>query len=485
MKKIFNGLLCFIMLISVTACNNAGNPNQQTETAFKETDVLIVGGGISGLTAALTAADQGVEVILIEKLGFLGGSASLSSGGFFTVNSEKADDTIDDSLETGMNYWHSVCEQKDNSPNYPDYELVENILSKTGETVDYFIDLGIDASFNFWAGKMSAKFESGAALTNELGEKAKEKGVEILLNCPGNELIVDDGVVTGVRATLDGELVDIKADKVILATGGFANSAEMIQKYVPEAINVISTGSVGNTGDGMKMAEAVDAKLFDDYWLTNSYVILNPEYTRTVEEAKNFVAANQLGINAHGERITNEALAVNWYEQYSSMSNDLIEYSDGAFYMIFDSSNPDFIDALEKGIELKEVVKGDTVEELASLLGMDEVVVSTTLNHYNDLCLAKEDSDFNKPAENLIALNSAPYYAVKYYPSALGSMGGVVTDINCHVINNNDEIVENLFAVGEMSNRAFYDSHYVGGASLSMYSTMGRIAAITAVSELK
>ncbi len=163
----------------------------------------------------------------------------------------------------------------------------------------------------------------------------------------------------------------------------------------------------------------------------------------------------------------------------------MIQDGNAPFWYIYDSSNADVTAILEQGAEAGVVAKGETIEELAGEMGVDAATLQATYDRYEELAAAGEDEDFNKPAENLVALETAPYYAVKFYPTTFGSQGGVLTDSEGRVLNDAGEVISGLYAAGEMSNRYYYNENYVLAASLGLYAVAGRLAGAAAAADIQ
>ncbi|NLG25923.1 MAG: FAD-dependent oxidoreductase [Clostridiales bacterium] len=443
--------------------------------ATRDAQVLVVGGGIAGLTAAVRAADQGAQVLLIDKMPALGGTTITSGGYFLCVDSGLQNPNgIDDSIDGMMNYWHKVMEQGPSDTGYPDYDRVRNVLADSGKTVDYLVSVGVpflpEISDPFGGTPVANVDGRGAGLIASLEAAARDKGVEILFDCKAESLITDGaGAVTGVKAATPTEDLTINAKSIVLATGGFGSNPEMVKEYSPEIEPVVPQSAAGSTGDGIRMAEAVGGARFKNYWTAFNSIAPSAEYTRAVPDAAKLTAGAQLMVNANGERFVNEAAGLR-----AELPYRLVKDANYPHYVLFDSSNAELTPALEAGIELGEVFKGDTIEALAAAMGADEAVLKATFDRYNALAKAGADEDFGKPADKMVALENGALYAVKYHPTTFGSTGGVVTDVATgNVLREDGTGIANLYAAGEMSNRDFYNQHYVLAASLAFYSTMG------------
>ena len=161
----------------------------------------------------------------------------------------------------------------------------------------------------------------------------------------------------------------------------------------------------------------------------------------------------------------------------------MIQDGNAPFYYIYDSSDAEIAKILEQGATAGAVVKADTIEALAEGMKVDAATLKATYDRYQEQVAAGKDEDFGKAAENLTSLETAPYYAVVFYPTTFGSQGGVLTSETGQVLNQAKEAIPGLYAAGEMSNRYFYNENYVLAASLGLYATTGRIAGTAAAAK--
>lgn len=457
---------------------------EETQTA----DVVVVGSGISGLTAAIAAAEAGSDVVVIEKAATTGGTTALAGGYLICVESELyADSGFDDSLDTFREYWDERMSYSGQDSGYPDMERWEYVVSQTGDTVDWMSDLGVtwqeEIFTGFGAYPVAYNPGGGRGLIDELVTIAEGQGVEILLECTGEELVVDaDGAVTGIVAETADSIITFEAPAVILATGGISQNAELVEQYSPKVAQAgtISVAAASSTGDGLLMAIDAGAAVFDEFFTSIYATTVDPEFQAAVADAATLTTTNQLGINANGERFASEVPVY-----VDALGSDMIQDGNAPFWYIYDSSNADVTAILEQGVEAGVVAKGETIEELAGEMGVDAATLQATYDRYEELAAAGEDEDFNKPAENLVALETAPYYAVKFYPTTFGSQGGVLTDSEGRVLNDAGEVISGLYAAGEMSNRYYYNENYVLAASLGLYAVAGRLAGAAAAADIQ
>jgi len=453
------------------------------EAADFETQVLVVGGGISGIIAAITAADQGADVTLVEKLDILGGSFLVSASAFTTVDSDHVTDA-DDSLEHVLEF---VRKANTDSVHQPDYDFLSTVLSQSGETIDYFIDgLGLEASSMGGGNYVNTMFIEGPVMLKDLIRIMNEKGVKVLLGTAAQELVTSEGAVVGAKVKNDGGQFTITADKVIIAAGGSSWDKETLTAKNPAlaTVKLNEKASIGNTGDGPRMLEAIGAQVDDTLLVKSSNIDFCEQLGYTWKNLPG--VAKQLLVDSKGERFGNEAPAA------STMVNvNMLRHPDTAYYGIFDTVNtdPTLLADLEKLAQenagATTVVYAETIEGLADQLGMDPQTLQATFDRYQQLCADKADPDFGKGEANLIPYaTEGGYYAAYLRPASWGTIGGVITDDQMRVLDTEGAVIPNVFAVGESATSRLFGDYYLGGFSLGLYSTMGRIAAETAVSEL-
>ncbi len=480
------------ILAAVTECvkQAGGDPAALTGVAATEevvkeakemtADVVVVGAGMAGMAAALAANEQGAKVILIDKMAVTGGTTNLAGGILVCIDSELFEPVQmpADSMEAITAYWKLHMAQSGVESGYPDWDRLEGVLADTGKTVDWFVSNGIE--FGATPFPMSATYPmalangGGAGLIKMLEACVVSKGVELITECKATELVTDEtGAVVGVIAETKDAVITFKADSVVMCTGGISQNEELVEKYSPKLTRagLIPTSAVSHTGEGFLMALEVGAGTFDTF--------ATPLYTTTfdpaLKDAANLTILAQLGVNANGDRFANEAAGAGWDTMDYTPSN-MIQDGNAPFWYVYDSSDPAIAAVLEAGVADGVVAKGNTAAELA--LGMHVYTKNfvNTFETYNAAAEAGVDAEFGKPAMFLKALNVAPFYAVKVYPTTFGSAGGVTTTEEGRVTTQDGTVIPGLYAAGEMSNRYFYNENYILAASLGLYSTMGRRA---------
>lgn len=455
------------------------------------TDVLVIGAGIAGLTAALSARENGANVVIIDKMSIPGGTTNVAGGILVCVDSQLfADNRLEsDSLEAITDYWKKHMSYSGVESGYPDYDRLTDVLASTGATVDWLVSNDVafsDQPFPFSATyPMALANGGGAGLINMLVASTTARGVDLRLNTKGTSLVTDEnGAVIGAVAETEDSIITFHAASVILATGGISQNEELVAKYSPKLhrAGLVPTSAASHTGDGFLMALEVGAGTFD--------VFSTPLYSQTIDPALSALTDTsalsiyaQLGVNSNGDRFGNEAVSAAW-DTMDYTASDMIQDGNAPFWYIFDSSDEAAVAALEAGVEAGVVAKGETVSELATSMHVYSARLAASFEAYNQSAAAGEDQLFNKAAAFLKVIDKAPFYAVKVYPTTFGSAGGVTTTAEGRVTTQDGTVIPGLFAAGEMSNRYFYNENYILAASLGLYSTMGRRAGAAAAEGL-
>jgi fumarate reductase flavoprotein subunit len=454
-----------------------------SDEADREVDVVVVGSGIAGSMAALSAKEAGAaRVLLIEKRTLFGGTARWSLGGFAAavVNAKN-------NPEGSLNDWKAWMEGGAEDTGYPDYDKFLSVAEKAAEAVDYLKSLGLTIIGQVAGG--------GSVLMTTLEEMMASHGIEVLLNCEAKEISRDNGAVTGIIATYKRKPFRIKAKNVVLATGGFSRNPELVAQWAgtnPGLRYVVSMADSGSTGDGILMAREAGAALYSTTFTKIAGLQFSPALRGIPAFAQSSILAaapapldTQILVNREAKRIMNEAVGGSFGNVSSSNSNGaytIIKDGKWPYFIIYDANNSviggtDISTALEAGVALQngEVVTGRTPNDLAAAMDVSADMLNETITRYNGF-VGAEDEDFGKGSQYLKKIETGPFYAVKVYPNSYGSMGGVVTDSSGRVLDPAGAVIPRLYAVGEVSNRDFYSESYVGGASLALYSTIGRIA---------
>jgi len=466
------------------------DPIPESEIANTVTaDVVVIGAGISGLVTALSAAEHGAKVVLVSASSrpvFRGGSFHAPKSRAYAQNGvepydvdflredlAKASFNVDqrkwykfyNNAETAMNWlidkmeahgYTTVFERTNDHPGDPMHQPIaaHNWIKDWSETQ---------------AG-MSAE-----AVANVLEEEAKKAGVEFHYKTVAKQLVRENNNTGRVTATIamgpDGKYTKFVGTRgIVLATGDFSTDREMMAKYCPMVIPLLdNTGDQGydNTlklgglmpGDGHKMALWVGAAWQRTYPCT-------PMLTAHWRGANRPYGSHRgLIVNKRGERFGNED-ANDSYMSFAAMHQpDMTVYGiwsvryaydaapwylHGTFYHKPETPPEEMINIWDGYVETGEMVKGDTIDEVIQKLGLPAAETKATIERYNELCSKGYDEDFHKRAELLVPIDQPPFYGAPWKPWFLTVLGGLRTNINMQVCDENDNPIPGLFAVGTL-----------------------------------
>lgn len=436
-----------------------------------DVDVVVVGGGVAGISAAIEAAANGADVLILEKQSIVGG-ATTRSGGKLMANGtdiQKAEG-IEDSNELMYDYLKEV------GGDLIDDEKLKGFVDNSLETYNWMVDMGVKVQdvepiHSSLTPYRVHNTEGGGGMTDGHGgqiivpmmNKYNELDGDILYNVTANELLTNDNnEIVGVKGLAkDGSTVTVNAKSVILATGGYAQNKEMMERY-SEFTNGYSTQvPTGNVGDGITMAEAVGAQIFDSPSTQTVYV----SYTCGV----GINEESGLIITEDGKRFVNE------YTYQYHVGDAMRKENSSLGYYIATSNDP--TPTVQYGMSLDSTVSADSIEELAKLIDVDPATLKATVDRYNELCEKGVDEDFGKPADKMYPITGEKYYAIKLNPAVTVTFGGIVTDIESRVLDTNNNPIKGLYAAGETAFEGLFGTEYPGcGVAISAGSYYGRVA---------
>ncbi len=467
----------------VEGLKGIGIAKEAKEDEKLEADVVVVGGGLAGLSAAVSAADSGAKVILVEKMGSLGGASITCGGELLAAGTQLQEDQgINDSVEALAQYWIERGE------GHVDEEMLTAIAKASPETFVWLQDRGVEFGGVTFSYNNPGQDPLRNHKTADMGgtgfilpmvEAAEKAGVEIHLETPAVELIQEDKTVTGVVCENEGRKVEISAKSVILATGGFANNQELVEEYCPVLDTFGTFLGEAHQGDGLIMARDAGANI-----IAGGGVIANPMdigATKLSDPAGVF-----LNVTPEGKRFANEA------EYWFSRSKKLY-FDEGYtyYYSLLDSEYQ--LEGLEEAVTAGTAFKADTIEELAEQLEMDASVLQATIDAYNEICETGEDTEFGKPVRGdkgamestlerdvlfLNPIKTAPFYGVKITTNGLtGTFGGPQVTMKGEVVSVDGQVIPGLYAAGEVANgQLLYHEYPCSGSSIQFCATMGRFA---------
>ena len=487
-----------------------------------ETDVVIVGYGGAGAAAAITAHDAGAKVLLLEKMASGGGNTAISGGGFIVPTSS----------ELALEYLSKTFDYADNEM---DADLVRAFCQNAIKTKEFLRFLDSDVEFSVWGYanyknlphsnsiiKYVVKGEGtgGKNLFALLHKAVLARGIETRYQTSVKELLGRGNEILGVQADCEGVTLNIKARKgVVLACGGYEYSREMMRTYCLGK-EILGLGNPGNTGDGLRMAQSVGAKL----WHMTSYScplgikvpgyksacllhMLTPGYIWVNQQGKRFV--NETGLDFHSglyavnkfDPVTHSYPAIPCYlimDERARLSGPITHKKFGYLSV---GEGYEWSEDCSKEIEAGIVKKADTIEELAEMIGVPSKNLKATVNRWNKTMSRGVDPDFNRPhykpvqtketmmfggglpTRQLSApIEQGPYYAIELYPAVLNTQGGPRRNIDSQVVDVNGEGIPRLYVAGELG--SIWGTVYQGSSNVSEALIFGAIAG-QSVSKLK
>ncbi|MBN2061356.1 MAG: FAD-dependent oxidoreductase [Deltaproteobacteria bacterium] len=467
----------------------------------KEFDMIAVGSGVTGLSAALTAAEGGAKVIIFEKQPSLGGTSNFFEGTFAVESDIQRKQYItysrDEAFRAIMEYSHWRANAR----------LIRAFVNESASTINWLQQNGvefIDAIINMPDAPRTYHTirGSGAAVVKALATKAKENGVIIKLETEVKRIIKEGNRISGVIVDENGEDLEVKARTVVIGTGGYANNREWIKKYTGYDldVNMLAFGNVGKMGDGIRMAWEVGAE--EEGIDVLELFRIGPLGPGFADKSHLAIAALQpdLWVDPRGERFCDEGIA--FYD--TSVGNVNARYKEGYTWSILDDSiknrmlthgivrnlsidympgtkpvnfDRDIKVALERGSA--DVFAAQSLANLAEMMKVNPAVLKATVEKYNGYCAKGYDDMFAKDPRFLRPLAGPVYYAIKARTVFLGTKGGIKINERMEVVDKKGNIIPGLYAGGFDAGGAWGDSYpimHCSGASSAFAINSGRIA---------
>ena len=446
-------------------------------------DLVVIGTGVAGLACAIEAAERGAHVVVIDAAPALGGTASGAGGGTCIAGSPLQERLgVDDSVDAALEDWVAW------GGDTVDVPWAERYLAASKTLIfDKMSDAGVRwIGLTLHEGNRSPRWhrpEGGGKRVMALRAQHAMKlpGITWLFGCRARELVRTGGRITGVIATRGEEVVEVSARAVVVATGGFSSSAELVASHARQAAGaerVLLGGGPDANGEGIRMLGSVGARFteLDSIWMypygTPDY--LNPESGRglAVRDIDGEIWINDEGTRFHDESLRGGATG----------TPALLAQTSGRAWSVFDAGvaarmtigDPRYLDG---GVPIRErvdeflrsspyVESAPSVAELAARIGVDRRNLQTAISDMNRAITAHLalDPDFGKPLAGLSPIDQAPFSAVRFFPMARKNLGGVRTDLDCRVLDTEDRPIEGLFAAGEVAGMA--GGHINGRAAL-------------------
>lgn len=435
--------------------------------ANAETDVLVIGAGGAGMTAAIYAAKAGRKVVLLEKLDIVGGTSNYSIEGFGAVGDKTH-------LALGSDITPEALSKTLTTNNPKGLAKVFDIFaSNNGAAADWLRSIG--APMTVAAGQAGVATsretgELGVTIISALKAECAKLGVETRTGNKATELIMKDGAAAGAKVSTKAGDYSISAKAVVIATGGFAANNELVAKYYPALKGYDSSSSMGATGDGQLMAERAGGVLNN-----MDYIRVNFTYTTAANGYFYYMGSlfntGAIFVNNEGKRFVNDQGAY-------GVGLKVVEQG-GKGWAVFDHSIVDGIADVRKYNELGLFIQGDTIEELAGLMGVNQETLKQTIDKYKGYVANGKDEEFNRGMLNM-TFDEAPFYACPMTCRVQGTFGGINVDEAAQVLTADGTPIPGLFAAGECANDGTW-----GANPASVNIVFGRIAGENAAAFVK
>lgn len=422
-------------------------------------DVLVVGSGISGMVAGITAAEKGSNVLIIEKQGMLGAGDSMNISTGITAGGSRLIKQLGIENATAKDYADFLVKQAATKKVPINEKNVRTYAMRGGELVDWLMDLGVPFG-RFQKDKWFHITKDGSApgphIVRALSKKIADDNINYRLNSQVVDLLMKDGKVVGATVKTGAGSYKVNAKAVVMATGGFSASHELVKKWAPEWVGRPTTGAVSLTGDGILMAQKVGAQTVAMQEIKANY-LCHPLTARDGVSLTAITPYNIL-INHEGKRFVDEGHA-----SINFKSRAMMKQTGHEAYAIVDQTAMDNLKLMRNYVAAGYFVKANTVEELASKLKVDQKAFIKTMKDYMAACQAGKDPEFNRRIQYPIA--KAPFYAALVTPSMQSTYGGIKTDEKAQALNADNKPIAGLYAAGATSGHEAY-ANEVGFAAI-------------------
>ena len=491
---------------------------QTAEDKVIDTDVVVVGAGGAGMTAAITAAQAGRNVVVLESQAMVGGNSVRATGGLNATKTPAQDENeFNESAGVEATLAAAAADYADNetitalaetvAQQWADYQanpvgyfdsvelmeldtmigghgvndpaLVETLCSNSADAIAWLAEQGIDMPSVSSFGGASVKrihrplddegkvVSVGSYMIPRLESKCKELGVEVMLNTTATKILTDaNGAAVGIEATgKNGQTVTVNAKAVILATGGFGANLDMVVQYKPDLKGFMTTNAAGAQGQGIDMAVAIGAGTVD---MDQIQIHPTVEANTAALITEGLRGDGAILVNAEGNRFTDE---VGTRDVVSAAE---IAQTGSYSWLIIDQAMADASSVIQGYINNGYTVTGETYEELAGAMGVDPAAFTATMEKWNAAVAAGVDEEFGRTSF-ANPLDTAPYYAIKVTAGIHHTMGGLTINPQTQVLAGDGSVIAGLYAAGEVTG-GVHGANRLGGNAVADFTVFGRIA---------
>ena len=495
-----------------------GSASETADDQVIDTDIVVVGAGGAGMTAAIAAANEGKSVVILESQSMVGGNSVRATGGLNAAKTPAQDENefneaagVEKTLESAASDYadnetitalaKTVSEQwaayQANPVGYfdsvelmeldtmiggkgiNDPALVETLCSNSADAIVWLSEQGIDLPSVSSFGGASVKrihrplddegkvVSVGSYMIPRLESKCKELGVEVMLNTTATKILTDaNGAAVGIEATgKNGNTVTVNAKAVILATGGFGANLDMVVQYKPDLKGFMTTNAAGAQGQGIDMAVAIGAGTVD---MDQIQIHPTVEANTAALITEGLRGDGAILVNAEGNRFTDE---VGTRDVVSAAE---IAQTGSYSWLVIDQAMVNASSVIQGYITKGYTVTGSTYAELADAMGVDADAFTATMEKWNACVEAGKDEEFGRTSF-ANPLNTAPYYAIKVTAGIHHTMGGLTINSDTQVLAGDGTVIDGLYAAGEVTG-GVHGANRLGGNAVADFTVFGRIA---------
>lgn len=434
----------------------------------KSYDVIIVGFGGAGMTAAIEAKDAGMNPVILEKMPMAGGNTSKASAGLNASETsvEKAQGVTD----SNDKFYEETLKGGGGTN---DKELLRYFVDHSAAAVDWLAQNDIVLDNLTTTGGMSVSRTHrphdgsavGAYLVKGLEENISKRDIPVFVNSDVTKINEKDGKVSGVEVKIEGETKQVDSKAVVVTTGGFGANQKMIAKYRPDLKDYVTTNAAGSTGDGIEMISTLGGALVD-----MDKIQIHP----TVFQKTGYLVSESIRgegailVNKEGNRFFNEM------DTRDKVSAAELKQDGKYAYAIFGEGTKDKVKAVDQYISKNMVVEADNVEELAKKLDIKPEELNATVTKWNKAVADKKDSEFGRTTGMTNDI-SGKVYAIKVAPGIHHTMAGVKINTQTQVLKEDGQPIKGLYAAGEVTG-GLHGGNRIGGNAVADIIIFGRQA---------
>ncbi len=443
-------------------------------------DIVVVGAGGAGLSAAVAAAETGnLNIIVLEKQGIIGGNTNYSTGG---INAAETDEQKSLGIEDSKQLFYDDTMRGGKNENIP--SLVWNFVDHAPATISWLSGLGADLTDVGLMGGSSVKRthrpKGGAAIGPHLMKVLKEatvhQNIEIRTSNKVCGLLATNGTVTGVKVqNADGSPYTLKAKAVIIATGGFGANLEMVTRLEPDLTGFATLNHPGATGDAFDWLTPLGGATIQ---MANIQIHPTAEATNHILISEAVRGNGAILLNQVGERFCNEM------DTRDVVSAAILNQHKGEAFLFFDQDVRKSLASIETYANQHLLIEGNSIDEIASLIGVPAENLTKCLARYHAQQKDGVDDDFGRSDTGMTELDNAPFYAVRVKPAIHHTMGGLSVNTDTQVLKTDGKPIPGLFAAGEVTG-GLHGANRLGGNGVADIVVNGRLAGLAAAHRCK